>query len=204
MKICYRWLIISIFVATLSSVLGVQQAIAQGTATISGTSIDSSQAVVPDSQITLTNVDTGQTHTTTDSSEGYFLFTDLTPGNYKVQVDHAGFKTWTQFSIVLTVGQHLTVYPILQVGSTSQQIEVTTAPPPITTSDSSISQVVNSTKIEELPLNGRNALQLEGLAAGVVSTGTSGQFGATELTFNSSGGRDIDTNYSLDGGFKVD
>lgn len=204
MKVSYRWLIISIFFATLSSVLGVYQAIAQGTSTISGTSIDSSQAVVPDSQITLTNVNTGQTRTTTTSSEGYFLFTDLTPGNYKVQVDHAGFKTWIQSSIVLTIRQQLTLYPILQVGSTSQQIEVTTAPPPIITSDSSISQLVNSTKIEELPLNGRNALQLEGLAAGVVSTGTRGQFGATELTFNSSGGRDIDTNYSLDGGFNVD
>ena len=81
---------------------------------------------------------------------------------------------------------------------------ITATPAFLTTDNSTLSGVVESAQIEQLPLNGRNALQLEALEPGVVSTGTSGQFGATQVTFASSGGRDIDTNYTLDGGINVD
>jgi Carboxypeptidase regulatory-like domain len=185
-------------------VMSVSQSVAQGTASISGTAVDASQAIVTDSQVVLTNIDTAQARMTTSSGQGYFAFTDLTPGNYKLRVNKTGFKAWEQSSITLTVGQNLTVYPLLQVGSTTEQVEVTAAAPLINTSTSTISQVVNSVQIEQLPLNGRNALQLVALAPGVVSTGTAGQFGATQLTFASSGGRDIDTNYNLDGGINED
>jgi hypothetical protein len=184
--------------------LFVGTSLAQGTASISGTAVDSSQAAVAGSRILLTNVDTGLTRTSTTSDQGFYVFTDLTPGNYTLKAEKTGFKSWEQTSINLTVGRSLTINPQFVVGSTTEQVEVTEAPPLITTSGSNISQVVDSLQIQELPLNGRNALQLVSLAPGVVSTGTAGQFGATQVTFASSGGRDIDTNYSLDGGINID
>ena len=173
---------------------------AQGTASIDGAVVDPSDAAVPAASVTLTNADTGVARTTVSSAEGYFTFTDLRPGKYIVRVSGSGFKTWEQKDIILNVDQHVTLRPVLQIGEVSQSVEVTAAAPIVTTSQSSLSTVVGSTQIEELPLNGRNALQLVSLAPGVVSTGTTGQFGVVQPSFASSGGRDIDVNYLLDGG----
>lgn len=178
-------------------------ALAQGTVSVDGTVLDSSQAAVPLAKVTLTNVDTGQARSTTASEQGHFTFTDLTPGKYSVKISSSGFKSWEQNNVVLTVGQHATIHPILELGAVNETVQVNGAPPLVTTSDSSISTLIDAKRIEELPLNGRNALQLVGLAPGVVSTGTKGQFGATQVTFSSAGGRDIDVNYSLDGGFNM-
>lgn len=90
------------------------------------------------------------------------------------------------------------------MGNATEQVEVTAQAAFLTTDTSTLSGVVESQQIEQLPLNGRNALQLEALEPGIVSTGTSGQFGAVQVSFMSSGGRDIDTNYTLDGGINVD
>lgn len=182
---------------------GLSNAFGQGTSSISGTTTDTSQAAVANGHVTLTNTDTGRISVTTTSPEGYFTFPNLTPGNYSLKVEGSGFKAWQQTAIQLEVSQSVSVNPELSVGTQSEQVEVTTAGQLIDTSSSNISQVVSSKQIEELPLNGRNALQLVSLAPGVVSTGTSGQFGATQIGFSSSGGRDIDTNYSLDGGINI-
>jgi hypothetical protein len=178
--------------------------IAQGTASIGGGVIDASQAAVVGCQVTLTNTETEQTRTTSTSDQGLFEFPDLLPGVYKVSVQKTGFKAWDQSSITLTVAQHITLYPQLQIGSATDKVEITAEAAFLTTDNSTLSGVVESQQIEQLPLNGRNALQLEALEPGIVSTGTSGQFGAQQVSFTSSGGRDIDTNYTLDGGINVD
>lgn len=180
------------------------KAFAQGAVSINGTVMDPSQAAVPGGTITLTNTDTSQIRTTQASGQGFFLFPDIGPGNYKLSAEASGFKSWQQSAIHLEVGQTLTLNPQLTIGASSEQVEVNEAPPMVDTSSSNISTVINSTQIEQLPLNGRNALQLVSLAPGVVSTGTQGQFGATQITFASSGGRDIDVNYNLDGGINID
>jgi Carboxypeptidase regulatory-like domain len=174
---------------------------AQGTATISGTTADTTRAAIADASMVLTNSDTNQVRRSVSSSDGFFQFTDLTPGHYVLDATKDGYKTWRQTSITLEVAQQITLYPELEIGSVSENVKVTDEPPAITTSNSNLSQVVASAQILDLPLNGRNALQLLSLIPGVVPTGTAGQFGATQLTFASSGGRDIDTNYTLDGGY---
>jgi hypothetical protein len=194
----------AILLAGLFFVLAIGHSIAQGTASISGTVEDASQAAVSGSQVTLTNTGTAQARTITSSEQGLFEFPDLPPGAYKVAVSKTGFKAWEQSAITLTVAQHITLYPQLQVGAATEQVEVTSQAAFLTTDNSTLSGVVESQQIEQLPLNGRNALQLEALEPGIVSTGTSGQFGATQVSFQSSGGRDIDTNYTLDGGINVD
>lgn len=192
-----------ILVFALLSVLECS-AFAQGAASINGTVMDPSQAAVADSTITLVNTDTRQVRTSKASGQGFFVFPDIGPGNYKLNAEAPGFKSWQQSVIHLEVGQTLTVNPQMTLGATTQQVEVTEAPPMVDTSSSNISNVINSTQIEQLPLDGRNALQLVSLAPGVVPTGTQGQFGATQITFASSGGRDIDVNYNLDGGINID
>ena len=103
----------------------------------------------------------------------------------------------------LTVGEQMTVSPKLELGTLSEVVEVQSAAPPVTTSNSSVSQLVDTKRIEQLPLNGRNALQLVALLPGVVNAGNAGQFGATQVTFSTSGGRNIDMNFTLDGGYNM-
>jgi hypothetical protein len=179
---------------------GVATLRAQGTAAVDGIVVDTSKAAVPGARATLVEADTGETRTAVSSSQGYFTFPDLSPGRYTLKVSSKGFKTWTQQNIVLAVDQHATLRPVLAVGAITQTVRVTAGAPLVTTSSSSLSTLVATRQITELPLNGRNALQLVELSPGVVSTGTTGQFGAVEDSFAISGGRDIDVNYSLDGG----
>lgn len=186
-----------IIIALLVCALRLQ---AQGTASITGTVLDTSNSVVPRAHITLTETDTGQTRTSASSSKGYFTFPDLSPGQYALTVSLKGFKTWTQRNIVLAVDQHATLRPVLAVGAVTQTVQVTAGAPLVTTSSSSVSTLVGYRQITQLPLNGRNPLQLVELSPGVVSTGSTGQFGSVQDSFAVSGGRDIDVNYKLDGG----
>lgn len=192
-----RFLIVVLIGMTLSLLAGALYA--QGTATINGTVLDATSAAVPKASVILTEVQTGLQRTTTTSPQGYFTFMNLNPGIYALKVSLAGFNAWQQQNIVLSVAQHATFRPVLQVGNVTQTVEVTAASPLVTTSNSTISSLVNNRQIEQLPLNGRNALQLIALTPGVVSTGTNGQFGVTQPAFAVSGGRDIDTNFFLDG-----
>src|ERR1019366_8704720 len=116
---------VATLLAGLSFVIAMGHSIAQGTGSIGGTVVDTSQAAVSASQVTLTNTGTSQSRAATSSDQGFFEFPDLPPGVYKVSVNKTGFKVWEQPSITLTVAQHITLYPALQVGSTTEQVEVT-------------------------------------------------------------------------------
>ncbi|MBS1850556.1 MAG: TonB-dependent receptor [Acidobacteria bacterium] len=193
-----------VVVMLLLIVVAHSRAYAQGTASVDGTVADPSNALIDKAQVSITNMQTGLARAGVSSAEGYFVFTDLVPGIYKVQIAASGFKTWVQENLVLAVGQRLTLHPQMQVGSEIQEIAVTDVQPLVTTASSTVSTVVESKRIEDLPLNGRNALQLLALAPGNVAAGSSGQFGARQLVFSSSGSRSLDTSFSLDGGNNQD
>ena len=176
---------------------------AQVTGAIQGTATDASGAAVPGAALVLTNIATGQTRQAQSSGEGYFLFPDLGAAHYRLRLTAAGFKELVFEDLLVNVGQQLTVRPKLEVGTISETVEVSATPPPVTTTSSSVAQTVDGQRIERLPLNGRNALQLVALVPGVVQTGRAGQFGFTQLNFEVSGGRGIDMNYQLDGGFNM-
>ena len=178
-------------------------ALAQVSGTINGTVTDASQAAVPGAQLVLRNTQTGASRQTTSSDEGYFTFADLVRGEYKLTVTAQGFRELHLGPLALTVGQQMTVRPKLEIGTVTEAVEVQGTPPPVVTSTSSVAQLVDSKRIEQLPLNGRNALQLVALVPGVVSAGNGGQFGATQSTFSTSGGRNIDMNFTLDGGYNM-
>src|SRR5215831_8675603 len=155
---------------------------AQVNGSINGTLVDATQAAVPEAPLVLTNTQTGETRQLSTSDQGYFYFTDLPRGEYTIRVSVPGFRQLLIGPVVLTVGQQMTVHPVLEVGTASESIEVTGSAAPVTTSTSSVSQLVDSKRIEQLPLNGRNALQLVALVPGVVNAGSGGQFGATQST----------------------
>jgi hypothetical protein len=186
--------------AVSAAALFLPVAQAQVTGSINGTVTDATQAAIPGAVLVLTNRQTGDTRQVVSTEQGFFNFTDLSRGEYTVKITGQGFRELVIGPVLLTVGQQITIHPTLEIGNVSESIEVHASPPPVTTSTSSVSQLVDSKRIEQLPLNGRNALQLVALLPGVVPAGTAGQMGATQSTFSTSGGRNIDMNFSLDGG----
>jgi hypothetical protein len=177
--------------------------LAQVKGSINGTVVDSSQASVPGATLVLSNKDTGELRQATSSEQGYFNFVDLARGDYSLTIKADGFRELQMGPLELTVGEQMTVRPKLELGTVSEVVEVQAIAPPVTTSNSSVSQLVDTKRIEQLPLNGRNALQLVALLPGVVNAGNAGQFGATQVTFSTSGGRNIDMNFTLDGGYNM-
>ncbi len=187
----------------LASAFVTFTASAQVTGSINGIVLDAADASIPGAVIALTNVDTGEARQLASSEQGFFTFTDLPRGQYTIKVVAQGFRELVIGPVLLTVGQQMSVHPRLDVGAVTESIEVQGAPPPVSTSSSSVSQLVDSKRIEQLPLNGRNALQLVSLLPGVISAGNGGQFGAVQLTFSTSGGRNVDMNFTLDGGINM-
>ncbi len=177
-------------------------ALSQNTGSISGTVTDSSGAAVPDASLRLTDIGTSQVRTTTSSAQGYFNFPDLPPKTYRLEVSASNFENYIFDSLRLTVGQQMSLQPTLVVGGVSQSVQVTGTPPPIQTTTASVGQLIDTQQIDNLPLNGRNALNLVLLVPGTFSAGTAGQFGATQQQFIS--GTDANNNnFSLDGGFNM-
>ncbi len=188
----------------LSIVVGSFNSWGQVAGSINGAVVDASQAwPFPALTLALTNTQTGDSRQLVSSEQGFFNFTDVPRGEYIIKLNAQGFRELIIGPVLLTVGQQMTIHPKLEVGSVSETVEVSATPPPVTTSTSSLSELVDSRRIEQLPLNGRNVLQLVSLLPGVVPAGNGGQFGAVQTTFSVSGGRNVDMNFTLDGGINM-
>src|ERR1700689_911167 len=134
---------------------------------ITGTVSDPSGAVIPNAQVTLTNTDQGLTLTTTTNGSGVYTFSPVRIGHYSVSAAAPGFTTTKQSNLQVAVGQQLQVNVQLKPGAESQTVEVTTAPPELQTSESSVGQTVSSQTINNLPLNGPNFPFLAQLGPGL-------------------------------------
>ena len=130
------------------------------TATILGVAKDSSGGVLPNVTVTITNVDTGLTRTVKTGDDGEYRVPELPVGRYEVKAEHAGFKTVTRKGITLEVTQQAVINLDFEVGSTDQQVVVTEEAPMVNTQDATLGGTVNETKMTELPLNGRNYIDL--------------------------------------------
>jgi Carboxypeptidase regulatory-like domain len=137
---------------------------------ISGTVQDPTGAVIPNAQVTLLNTDQGLTLSTTTNSGGQYTFSPVRIGHYTVSVAAPGFSSTNQQNLQVTVGLSLQVNVQLKPGATSETVQVTTAPPELQTSESSVGQTVTGQTINNLPLNGRNFTFLAQLGAGVKRT----------------------------------
>ena len=163
------------------------------TGQMAGTVTDQTGAVVPGATITVTNTGTNRVFTATTGNSGQFSVPALGPGHYKVEVKAANFKSVTQ-EVTLQVNQVLPLDFSLPPGSTSENVEVTSAAPLVSTDSSDIGQVIQGRQVVDLPLNARNFTQLATLVPGVTrgnntngdATGANGD--AETYRYNSSGG----------------
>ena len=167
------------FVRTQLFVLGCvlmanQAAFAQTFAALSGDTRDASGAVVAGAVVTAVNVGTNAARSVTTNEAGDYSFPSLPPGIYTVKVEKSGFKTVIRNEIELQVQQSARVDFEMQVGQVTESIEVRASATLLATEDATVGTVIENKRIVELPLNGRNYLQLVSLAPNV-STGFSGQ-----------------------------
>ncbi len=135
-------------------------------ATIMGTVRDPSGAVIPKANVILTNVNTGVKRTTMTNADGIYVFTPLPIGTYKVAVHAQGFKGLVRNDLEVNIQQTLEVNVKLELGTTTQSVQVTGAPPALQTNTSSVGQVVNTAQAVNLPLNGRDIYDLVTLSPG--------------------------------------
>jgi len=139
----------------------------QTTADILGTVTDPTGAVVVNAQVTLTNVATSVKQQTKTSSSGDYLFTLLLNGTYTINVEAQGFKSFSMPAVELSAGARQRVDVHLAIGQSAETVTVTSAPPAIQTDSSSIGSTLTSQPVEDLPLNGRNFINLVQIAVGV-------------------------------------
>ena len=142
-------------------------------AEISGTVQDASGAVVPNATVIATALATSTTRNTTTGKEGEYVLTQLAPGDYTLTVEGTGFRKLVQSGITLQINQQARLNLTLQLGQVSDTVEVTGAPPLLEAESSSLGTVVNEQLVNQLPLNGRNFIQLATLSPGVNGVGYS-------------------------------
>ncbi len=151
---------------------------------VTGTVKDSSGAVVPKATVDLVNEDTNGIQSQTTGSTGNYAFPQVSPGRYRLEAKSAGFKTFVQTGIKVDVQQQVSIDPTLEVGQTSETVEVTAVTPLLQPNTSSLGQVVSNQQITELPLAGRNTLSLIGLTAGAQPMGQFGGIPARSNAYN--------------------
>ncbi len=198
---------LSLGLALTTPVMVPVTAWAQTTSAISGTVADASGATVPGAVITATNTGTGiQFHAITDAS-GTYRITQLPPGNYTMEIISQGFETQNLTPFPLLVAQQSQQNITLAVGKETQTVSVSAASLLIETDDSTQGQVIGRDPIEDLPLNGRDFIQLAQLSAGVTpivpginspASGFSGA-GAQPVTVGIAGLREDDNSFLEDG-----
>jgi hypothetical protein len=158
-----------IFSAAVTLSLLLSSALAQttvGTGSIVGTVMDPSGAVVSGARVTITNTGTGQVVNLVTNASGVYNSGALAPGDYKVQISSKGFKGFSQVTVV-QVGNTATVNARLELGQESQVIEVQGSEVQVNTEQAAVQGVLTSEQVENLPVNGRNFLDLAQLEPGV-------------------------------------
>lgn len=174
------------------------------TGAITGTVKDPSGAVVPNVRITATNVTTNLTYTTTSNEAGVYNLLFLPIGNYNVSTEAQGFKKLTLGPFQLEINQTARVDVALEVGETTQSVEIRDIAPILQTESTQTGDSLSSAKLTQIPLNGRNFASLTMLIPGAISTSpnamnTSGRFQGSGSRPQVNGNREQTNNFLLDG-----
>jgi Carboxypeptidase regulatory-like domain len=169
---------------------------------IRGTVTDSSGAAINGAQITLHNEETGADRQTQSGANGEYGFLEVPVGSYTVESQQAGFKKYVGKGVKLELNTALTVDMVLQVGGSTETVEVTGAPPQVDTTSTQLGAVVNERAVNELPLAQRDTYQLLQLQPGVQSQlGVDAVYGSDRAGVVSvNGGRGRDNNFTVNGG----
>ena len=172
----------------------------QATSQIQGVVLDPAGAAVPGAEIKATQTDTGVVRTTTTGGDGTYALANLAIGPYRVEVTKPGFSTYVQTGIVLQVASTPTLNVSLKVGAVSESIQVEANTTQVETQSTGIGGVIENKRILELPLNGRNAVELLTLVGATIPAGKNGTAGFPGgLNFSVAGGQLSGIGYFLDG-----
>src|SRR5260370_6538282 len=171
---------------------------------IGGTVKDPSGGTISNAAVALINQDTNARQNQTTAAAGSYAFPQVPPGRYRLEAEAPGFKKLIQSDIAIDVQQQVAIDPVLQIGQTSESIEVTAETPLLQPNTSSLGQVVSNREISDLPLIGRNTLSLIGLTAGTQPVGPfggnpAGTNASNEGYFSTSGSEVVSNETLIDG-----
>src|SRR5262245_34023108 len=204
-RFCMRRILHEVLGGLFIIVLSCSMTWAQATAQISGTAKDQSGAVLPGVEITVTQTDTAITRNTITNESGSYVLTNLPLGPYRLEAGLPGFRTYAQTGIVLQVNSSPVINPVLEVGQITEQVEVQANAALVETRTVGVGQVVETARILDLPLNGRQVTDLISLAGGATPTSlasagvASGRNAYANPVVSVAGGLNTGLNYTLDG-----
>jgi hypothetical protein len=178
--------------------------LAQSTATLQGTVTDPSNATVANASVLIRSESTGVERRTQTDSAGAYLVPGLLAGLYRVEISSPSFRTFVIKDLKLDVATTLSQNAQLQVGSTSQQVEVEGSAPLVDTSTVSLGQVIEGKMVQDIPLNGRHFVDLVNLVPGTVTAPQNGFLadplvGLGQLGVDTAGQRENTTNWMVNG-----
>ena len=162
-----RKIVIPILAILALSHFATAQAVSS--ASITGRVVDGQNANIPGAQVTITAIDTGVAHTLTGNQDGIYTAPNLPVGQYKVEVTSPGFEKFVRQGIVLQVNDNAQIDVTLVIGSTTETVQVDADVSMVQTQQSNVTQVVDQHRIVELPLNGRDPMQLITISGGAVN-----------------------------------
>ena len=174
------------------------------TSQITGVVFDPTGATVPEAQIKLTQTDTGLVRTASSGADGHYVVPSLPIGPYKMEVSKQGFSTFVQTGIVLQVNSNPAIDANLKVGSVSEQVVVEAATTMVEVHNTSVGQVIDSNRMVDLPLNGRNPTDLVYFVGAAALAPPADLVSAknypNEAPISIAGGMATGATYTLDGG----
>jgi len=173
----------------------------EATGRILGTVYDQQGAVIAASQITVTNTATQGARTATTDNQGYFQVLALPIGSYTVRAEHTGFRTVISVEQKLSINQALRIDIKMEVGTTGERVNVGAEAAPVETVNATLGQSVTGRVLTNMPLNGRDALDLALLQPGVTESNDDNTGAGS---YSIAGGRTDSVTFLLDGGLNND
>ena len=184
-----------------AALLAAASLLAQDTGSLYGTVTDPAGAVIPNAQVTATSAERGNARTTVSNDRGEWVLTLMPVGTYEVRVEVRGFKAFDQKGVTLGTEQNVKVDARLEVGSTSEAVTVNADAPLVDSRSSTLGDTVQTTMIQDMPLNGRNIFDLTSLFPGISAVSDPETFTNDRQgpTFTTSGSRTAQNLMLFDG-----
>ena len=196
-----RHILFAVWLSLFLALLLASPALAQ-TGQINGVITDNSGAVVPGTNVRVVEVATGLSRDTVTGADGRYTFTSLRPTTYDITAELTGFRTSQRKGVLLQANENLTVNFAIELGALAETVTVSGESPVVDVTSAALNEVVDSKRIVELPLNGRDAAKLSTLVAGMVLTSVDQESGKTipgALRLSTNGTESRQVSFRLDG-----
>ncbi len=181
---------------------------AVGSGQIQGTVADANGGVVPGAEVEVTQTDSGLKRAVTSGADGGYSLPNLPVGPYQLRVGKEGFQAFVQSGIVIQVGNNLRIDVSLKVGGAAETVQVDASASMVQTEDQAVSQVIDSQRMVDIPLNGRRATDLILLTGAATAAPAGDNVGSknypSEVTLSIAGSQGTQTEYLMDGADNTD